>query len=448
MSNKLIDKLTWLSKRSDLSVQAYQIRLGVNKHILKEKADHLPIQLVELYKKMNGCYFLATARNQADLTLGLTIPPIETIGTFRTAPDLRYNFKEGGRFLPFEWSEPTDSTFFFFLGAGDNGMEDAKIVYARAGEEDRFEFVCDSLDVWMERAIDANFSLGWAIHDSNDYQSRKTKLEKLLKEEPLEAKTHLPGTRLRFDDYRVMVVASICREANDKYFGKDFTLIDFDLGARGWVQSGRLKKIGKIDFYEKIKTGKLPWDMIRGENATKEIAQNFAAICCSNASIGIGPENLFIPYRSSLLVGLFYDLSLEETTELIFSMLDNWFELFDGKLKQEIVFDKAKSMVKLDVFELSNLFHALIGMLAIMIIRVRKSEGVEMGYLRHIQSMLKERLPLYISSCHYEFLEFLKNMDLLFSSDDITADDWFDKKVSPYYVDKIGFDDYPFYLNP
>lgn len=298
MKNELIQKITWLSKRSDLKIVNHEIRPPASPKIIKEKAAFLPVQIVELYQQMNGCFFFASVKNDSDLTLGLTIPPIETIQGFSTADHPNYNFRGNVRFLPFEWAEPTDSTFFFLLESGEEDINKTKIVCARSGEEFEYQVVCNSLEEWIEKAIVANFSIGWAVADIPEYQASKQKLNKLLSKNPVKKKVHLPGTRLRLDDLRVTVIKSVSHATKSKFYGNDFTLIEFDLGARGWVKSSQLKKIRKNDLYEKIKTGKLPLDTILGKNATKEMAHSFAALCCSNAFLGVA-EDTSIPYHTS-----------------------------------------------------------------------------------------------------------------------------------------------------
>jgi len=432
-----------------LAISNHKVRPPASPEILQEIADFLPPQMLELYKKMNGCYFFAMVKNDNELSLGLTIPPIETIQFFQTSDNPNYNFKGNVRFLPFEWSEPTDSTFFFLLESEEEDLNKAKIVYARSGEEYEYQVVCNSLEEWIEKAIAANFSIGWAIKDIPDYQSNKQKLGKLLGKKPTKKKIHPPGKRLRFDELRVTVIKSITKATKSTYFGNDFTLIEFDLGARGWVQSGRLKKIWKNDLYEKIKTGKLPLETILGKNATKEMAHSFAALCCSTAYQGVA-EDTSIPYHTPMIMGLFLEFTLEETTLNIFDILDTWYQLFEDHLNQPIPFEKVKSRHKHDTFPLSNLFHAFIGLLVFRIIRKRKAEGNGTPELNKIQAIFKKRLPRYVflnirGAENNEFNNFLDKIDKVFSSEELFIDPWFEKEVSEYLADQIGLSDYPFY---
>lgn len=148
--------------------------------------------------------------------------------------------------------------------------------------------------------------------------------------------------------------------------------------------------------------------------------------------------------------GLFKDFTLEESSKMVFDLLDNWYQLFEDQLNQPIPFEKVKSRHNLDTFPLSNLFHAFIGTLVFRIIRKRKVEGAGTPELNTIQAIFKKRLPNYAflsirGSENHEFNDFIDGIDKIFFSKEIHMDPWFEKEINEYLADQIGLYDYPYY---
>lgn len=325
---KYLEKIT---KRGDLNIVSCEIRDKVDRETLKGFKGKIPDDLLSFYSVMNGCYLLSSFANNSSLEVGINIPPIEDLGEFETASE-EYNFDEGLKILLFEWIEGQYSPFFYCLPDDETNLEKAKIITAVSAREDEYTVIADNLAFWIELAIENGLALGWG--NPTIYKEEIKKIKALFDAPPEKRRVLLPGTRVSTKQgaiHRGKVIRQYMSKEKDIYGRQDFTLVEFDIGETYWMDSGDLKIISsKKDYYESLiinpKESLIALSNMKAEDSIVSLAK-IAMSQDQYFGFGIDHETLpSCPCDSIRFVQLFTTLTLEESSEIILTVCNNWIE--------------------------------------------------------------------------------------------------------------------------
>lgn len=343
--------------------------------------------------------------------------------------------------------------FFYHLPNDENDVNNATIIQAESGYENEYKVVCNNLEEWIDKAMNAGLTLGWANSDEH-FQKNVQKVNTILSKTPEKRKNYLPNTRVKTTDdvlCRGTVVKQIKTKEKHSYHGDDFVLVKYDIGKIYWSPSSKVKTItNKMDMYESF--FKAPESL---QNlltlSTKESITILRRIgiygyeCYVLDDTNDDEKDLSYPIASLRHVGIFGQLPLEQSAKIILTLCNNWIKDGENELQLKRVieidgseFDKKASHIKHQRFNYFEMINTMIGCLIVLIAKERiENNKTDFGNvskdLDNVYKLLKEASDL----TEFDLTYLAPNINVhstVFTSTTLNFD---------YVFPSGGFDDWP-----